>query len=84
MGEGKGTQRTMNFLKIRAVKFKEQYGIDKENPWAVQFSQSGLEWWTMGTYPDKESAVKAAQDLEAAVKRNFLLNPALIIWQTKI
>ena len=74
----------MNSLRIRAVLFTDQFGRDPNRPYAVQVSDDGLVWWTMGTYGDADTAKAKASELEAIVKLNQLMRVGAILCSLKI
>lgn len=74
----------MNSLRIRVGELKPDHGAGHDFPFAVQVSDCGLVWWTIGRFKTFDAALAVGKDLERFVKANQIVSMKHIMWEAKV
>ena len=73
----------MNYLQVRAVILDDKSEAGKEFPYALQVSQDGLVWWTLGRFKTDHEVIMRAKDLNEFIKKHHTINLKAVLWTGK-
>ena len=74
----------MNALRMRVVKLDPGYGAGEGQPFAIQVSQDGLVWFTIGRFDHELYAKEYAQKLAGIADSNMTVQATHILWSTRV
>lgn len=74
----------MNALRMRVVKLDPGYGVGETQPFAIQVSQDGLIWFTLGRFDHELYAKEYAQKLAGIADANIAVQATHILWSTRV
>lgn len=74
----------MSHFRLRIVKLTDLHGAGAEFPFAVQVSQDGLCWATIGRFKTDHQALATARDLSSFIRKNQIAKEGSVLWTEKL
>lgn len=74
----------MNALRMRVVKLDTSYCAGENQRFAIQVSQDGLVWFTLGRFDNELYAKEYAEKLAGVAEANMTVQATHILWSTRV